>query len=266
MKLKLSYSVLFCFIANIIFSQELVLLDSVQNISGAFRCDRLENIYTYNHDLITRHNSKGDTMFISSNKMLGEVTDVDLTLAMRPLVHYKNSNQIVLYDNTLSKQTETNIKLEQLAWQQVTLVASSFNNNQLWLYDNANFEILQVNKQLSILQRSGNLTQITGIEDLNPSILLERSNKLYLINKATGVLVFDLFGTYVNQLAIKNIDEVDIVGDIMFYIANDHLHLYNLQFHEDKTIPLKMPYDFIDIVGNKVFIQYNNSIFRYEVQ
>lgn len=248
-------------------AQNLEFIDSIPINGTDFAVDKLGNIYGFENEEIWKYSTTGDSIFYNSNKMLGKVESIDLTLSMRPLVFYKNSNQVVLYDNTLSEQTETNINLEELSWQQVTLVAASFNNNQLWLYDNANSEVLQVDRQLNILQRSGNLKQTAGIENLNPSEMFESGNKLYLVDSTLGALVFDLYGTYYTTAHLENASNLTVNSILFMYTSENKMHLYNSLSLEETIydFPLKNVKKCL-IVNDTIYFSKNGKVFSYLIQ
>ena len=160
------FSLVLCLTANAVFAQELTFLDSIPIDGSKIVVDKMGYMYAVESDRIIKYNPQGDSMFYYSNKLLGEIDQLEVSLALRPLIFYKNSNQIIITDNTLSAQINQTIPLEQLDWQQVTRIASSFNDNKIWLFDQSNFELLLVSRQLNIEQRSGNLLQIINLDSI----------------------------------------------------------------------------------------------------
>ena len=112
-------------------AQQFVFLDSIPVVGDNIVVDKMGFMYGVGTDYIVKYNSSGDSLFYFSNKLLGEIDQLEVSIALRPLLFYKNSNQIIVTDNTLSAQLNQSIALEQLDWQQVTRIASSFNNNKI---------------------------------------------------------------------------------------------------------------------------------------
>lgn len=208
-------------------------------------------------------------MFAYSNKLLGEIDAIDLTLPMRPLLFYRNMNQILVTDNTLTPQANQEIALEELNWPQVTLVAASFNNNKLWLYDYANFELLQTNRQLKIEQRSGNLQQLLAFDSLNPIQIKESQNRIYLNDPKIGLLAFDLFGTYYNTIHLKGIEQFDAIdANTLIYQKGDTLGLYNTQLHEEVLVPLPDRFsnsDRVILVRSTIYLVRKDGVYQFKL-
>ena len=248
------------------YAQSLELQDSLHVDGEQIVVDPMGYFYTIEGDHLIKYSPTGDSMFYYSNKLLGDIDQLDVTLALRPLIFYKNSNQIIITDNTLSEQTDQSIPLEQLNWQQVTRIAASFNNNKVWLYDQSNFELLQVNRQLNIEQRSGNLLQIINIDTIDVRQIKEYQSRLYLNNPKIGIHVFDLFGTYYNTIHLPDVDEFELYDEYIVSFRNDSLSFYNtITFSERMLkIPIENYQDFT-LKNNLVYILKAGLLYRFKI-
>ena len=247
-------------------AQELVLQDSIKVDGEQIVVDQMGYFYLIEHDHLIKYSPQGDSMFYYSNKLLGEIDQLDVTLALRPLIFYKNSNQIIITDNTLSEQTDQAIPLEQLDWQQVTRIAASFNDNKIWLYDQSNFEILLVNRNLTIEQRSGNLIQIINTDTIQAKQLKEHQSKLYLNNPKIGLHVFDLFGTYYNTIHLPEVEEFELYDNYIVSYRKDSISFYNTLTFSEKLISL--PIDDIDdftLKNDLVYLLKSGLLYRFKI-
>ncbi len=118
-------------------------------------------------------------------------------------------------------------------------LAGYSHDNGLWIYDQPSFELLRFNNNLEITDRTGNLSQILGIE-LQPTFLLEKDNRVFVNNPATGVLVFDVFGTYIKTIPVNDIATFQVMDDELVYFYEGHLRSWNLKtsestFYEEPT-------------------------------
>lgn len=182
--------------------------------------DNIGNVYLIKGEFISKYDSKGVLQKTFSNKNFGAITSADATNALRIILFYKDFNRIVTLDNTLSLNGDP-LTLETIGYPLATLVAASHDNG-MWIYDQANFELLRLNRNLQVENRSGNLSQILGIE-LQPNFLIEKDNRLFLNNPSTGIMIFDVFGTYSKTLAIKNLKKFQVVDDAIVYFENGSL-------------------------------------------
>jgi hypothetical protein len=195
--------------------------------------DRLGNIYLIHNDEIEKY-KEGVAIKKYSRKQFGNITNVDASNAMRIMLFYKNTNKIIFLDNQMSENSGV-IDLFKLLTVTATAVCNS-SNNQFWVYDANNAELLKITNDLAINTRTGNLNNQMD-EKINPSIIKEINNQLYLIDKKLGVFVFDYFGTLIKKIPIKGIEKFEVSNDYMLFSnQNKDLFQYHLLSFETQKI------------------------------
>lgn len=199
--------------------------------------DHLSNVYLVNNDQFSKYDSRLKLLKEFSNKNFGAITSADVTNPLRILLYYRDFGRIVFLDNTLSQNGEP-IAIEKLGYSLATLAASSYDNG-LWIYDQPTFELIRFSNNLEISSRTGNLSQILGVE-MQPNFLIEKDNKVFLSNPSTGILVFDVFGTYIKTIPIQNLTSFQVIDNEIVYFRNEQLHAWNLTTSEttDYTQPV----------------------------
>lgn len=193
--------------------------------ANAIVSDNLANVYVIENDKFIKYDMKLKLQKEFSNKNFGNITSADVTNPLRPLLFYQEFGRIVFLDNTLSLNGEP-IALEKLGYPLATLAASSYDNS-LWIYDQPTFELLRFNTALEITNRTGNLSQILGI-DLQPNFILEKDNRLFVNNPKTGILVFDVFGTYIKTIPIDSLTNFQVADDQIIYFSGGILKSWNI--------------------------------------
>lgn len=191
--------------------------------------DNLANVYLVNNDQFVKYDSKLIKLKEFSNKNFGAITSADVNNPLRILLFYRDFSRIVFLDNTLSQNGDP-LALEKLGFPMATLAASSFDNG-LWIYDQPSFELIRFSNNLEISGRTGNLSQILGIE-LQPNFILEKDNRIFLNNPNTGILIFDVFGTYIKTVPIVNLTTFQVADDEIVYFSEGNLHSWNLKTSE----------------------------------
>ncbi|MFZ5554608.1 MAG: hypothetical protein ACOZCO_15920 [Bacteroidota bacterium] len=221
----------------------LVSFQSVFSIKGPcshFTTDNLGNIYTVHKDRITKYSPQGDSLCSQSFKWMGEITSIDATNALRIVAFSRDLNRLMILDNTLSVQGEV-IKLEDLGLQFTSLVCQSPNNNNLWVYNMEEFRLLRLNKDFTVANNSGNLTQVLGIS-INPVFIAEYNNYLYVSDPDVGILVFDMFAGYVKTLPVKEKNYFQVVNNKIYSLHNgmkyDKLNWYDVTDHSQGSYEL----------------------------
>lgn len=232
--------------------------------SDFFTTDNLSNVYVVKGNELIKYDKTGKELYKFSNKNLGNINFVDATNMLKVLVFYKDFQQVVFLDNTLSVNGDP-INLEQIGFNQAQLICSSHNNG-IWIYDQQNFELMRIDQNLLQTQKTGNLTSTLNI-NLQPSSLLEFNNKVFLNNPSNGILIFDVYGTYFKTIPVKNVSRFQPFGDWVYFISNKKVTAYNVITSEEKQfeVPLSDFQNFRIEVGT-LFLQTQNAIILYNAQ
>ena len=247
------------------FAQNKYSLISTINIEADFfTSDNQSNIYAIKGDELIKFDKNGKLLYKYSNKNLGNIDFVDASNMLRLLVFYRKFSQIIFLDNTLSINGEP-LALDKINYQQTQLVCSSFNNG-IWLYNQQNMEILRMNQSNEITQESGNLSNLINI-DLLPNYFMEYNNRIYLNNPSSGILIFDIYGTYYKTFFEKNIKHFQAIGDMIYYISDKKVLSYNLKTTE--TLQFETPeieFQNFRLEMDVLILQGSKSISIYRIQ
>ena len=119
--------------------------------------DQYGYFYIIDQDNLIKYDSEGHTLYHYSNKLLGNIDQIDISNPLRPLLFYKDQGLIIVLDNTLSQQKEP-ISLNELGLYQTSCIANSNFDNGIWLYDIDVNEIIKINHLSEVNYRSGNLS------------------------------------------------------------------------------------------------------------
>ena len=256
---------LFLFISINSFCQsKFKLIATIEIEADFFTTDNQSNLYVVKANELSKFDKTGKLVYKYSNKNLGNIDFVDASNMLKLLVFYKNFSQVVFLDNTLSL-TGSPVGLDKDGFRQAQLVCSSHNNG-IWIYDQQNFELLRLNQALEKIQQTGNLSLLLSI-DLRPNFLVEYNNKLYLNKPASGILMFDIYGTYYKTIPIKNAPFFQPIGDVVYFIANKKVKTYNIKTAEEMEFELPLN-DFKNfrLEMDALFLQTEKSIFVYTSQ
>lgn len=257
---KLIYILFFIF-TNGIAQEKFQTAASIDITSGSFTTDNQSNIYVIKGNELIKYNKAGKLLYKYSNKNLGNIDYVDASNPLRILVFYKNFVQIVFLDNTLSPHGEPT-SFDLLGMPQAQLAATSY-NSCFWVYNQQNFELVRFSQSYEKTQQTANLNLLLNIQ-LQPIQLLEYDNKLYLNNPKTGILVFDIYGTYYKTIPIKNVDHFQPIGDWVYYQSGKKILAYNLKTTEEKEFEIPKV-DFINfrVEMGYLFLQTSDKILVY---
>ncbi len=207
----------------------------IEGSSDFIATDVLENIYRVDQTELYKYDSQGKFQFRYSDKQLGVISSIDVTYPLRPLVLYADLNYVILLDNTLSNNRgNINLVKHEIGLAQA---ACSSVQNHFWFYDAMQFALIRTNENFNQVSTSGNLSQILGI-DLNPNFMVEFANRVYLNNPETGILVFDIFGTYIKTIPLKGLEQFQVFEDEIVYFENQRLYQYNTKLFQAREIEI----------------------------
>lgn len=200
------------------------LVKQIDIVATNFTVDYLGNIYFVKGDEVVKYNNQHEYFNRFSNKSLGKINFIDATNPLKVLVLYNDVSVIQFLDNMLGKSTG-DIFLQELGMGPATLACTSFNNG-FWVYNPVNFELRRLDETLNQTVQTFNLNQITGV-DIHPDFMVEHHNWLYLNNPETGILVFDIYGTYNKQIPLKGLNYFQVVENAIYYQQENSLYKFD---------------------------------------
>ena len=199
-------------------SNDGTLLWSVSGDFVALAADGLGNTFLVDRNgEIQSHSENGTLRYRTSEVRYGPVGALDATNPLRVMVYYPEFLTALLFSNTLGVQAEVNLR--RLGFNRVR-AAGLARDGRLWIYDEANFQLVKIDEQGNIQRRSEGLNYVLGLE-LAPRRLVERNNRLYLHDAQHGILVFDAFGTYEYRFGGPGIKSFQVFPDRVVYEQAD---------------------------------------------
>ena len=202
---------------------------------ASFTTDKLGNTYVVSENMLLQFDNNGQPVNHYSEKNLGRLAYVDATNPLKLLAFYPDFAQINLLSSKLVLQST--IQLRALGIEQPLLVSTSAVDNGIWIYDRQDFQLKKIDLNLQVFRESANIPQLTGRE-LNPSAMIEASDYVLISDPASGILFFDLFGTYYKTLPVNNVFSMQAKGNDLYYVSGGELHTYNFKTLADKRIEL----------------------------
>jgi hypothetical protein len=224
--------------------------------------DNLLNVYRVKNSELIKYDQKGKFLFRFSDKQLGDIGSIDVTFPLRPLVLYPELNYLILLDNTLSNN-RGNINLLHHNIGLATAAALSVQNH-FWVYDAMQFSLIRLNENFNEVSNTGNLAQILGIE-LSPTFMVEFANKLYMNDPEVGILIFDIFGTYIKTIPLKGLRSFQVFeNELIVYLTDSELVTYDTRLFTSSQ--MKLPTEALDgyLQKNKLALLTREGIIVYE--
>ena len=137
--------------------------------------DKLGNIYQISDMKITKYSS--DLKPIQSNSIFsnGTISSFDSRNPLQLMLFYKQQQEIILLDNTLSQTNKIDLSFFEL----VDLACASNRDNSFWLYSITPQSLIKTDKQGKVTNRYENIAQLLE-RDINPIQLIEIISSFHL--------------------------------------------------------------------------------------
>jgi hypothetical protein len=227
---------LLIFVLSSFSSDQYNLIKSIPFSGAVLTTDNLGNAYVIVANQLLEFDPMGKPKANYSENNHGILRSVDASNPLKLLLFYPDFAQINILNNKLSLQST--VDLRPIGILLPTLICNS-NNDGYWVFDQQDFQLKKIDLNLQVKIESGNITQSTGY-NVQPNFLLEKDYFVYLNNPETGILVFDMYGTYFKTIPFKNIQSFQIIGDELLYVENNKLISFNLKKLEEKEILLPL--------------------------
>lgn len=210
------------------------LLNQIRIQAKDIETDRVGNIYVVsNTNQLYKYDANGKLLSTLNYAYQGNITHIDASNPLELYLFYREMNSVIFLDNNLAYRGELN--LSDAGITQASAIARSYNNT-LWVFDQGDLQLKNLNKDGGLIQASGNVLQFAKSKNLNPSLIIDNGSRVYVNDSTEGVLVFDVFANYIKTIPIKLKEEFKVMDDELFYRYQNNLISYRLSTLQRDTL------------------------------
>lgn len=219
---------------------------SVDNYNRVITADAKGNI--------TAYDTLGNALTTYSPQTVAGVTLLEAWRSMKILVFYRDLQQYVLLDRFLTPLAgypyPARLPAERIGFARVLTLAF---DDQLWVFDDADFSLKKYNPQLQAVTIHSPMTLVLDAKDYHINFMREYQSQVFVNDKNSGILVFDNLGNYRKKLPLPNADYFQFVGDELYFADGDTLHFYNIYTAAERKVKLPFTAQLVVVVGRKIF-------------
>ena len=195
--------------------------------------DHLGNIYTITNGIeLTKYSSSKEVLSNFSDALLGEITSIDVSNPLRLQLFYKEFNQVLYLDQSLSSIADP-IDLYTYSDNETQLCCNA-SSGGFWIYNNDDNQVFQVSRQGEITNKSGLLTSY--FRETLPSKMIEYQEKLYFLIPSQGLLILNKFGHFIQQIPLAEIKYFCFNNQELLYLKNNTWFKYEPMMTSDSII------------------------------
>ncbi|HBF88806.1 MAG TPA: hypothetical protein DDX39_09205 [Bacteroidales bacterium] len=228
-----------------------------------FTTDKLGFIYVVNKESIKKYTPEGILKHTYSNAKYSEISSIDATNPMRILVFYKEFNQVLFLDNTLS-EIRSAISLDDLNVESPELVCSSYDSG-FWVFNGFTKQLLYFNNNLQLIHKGVEIGSMLKENSL-PTFIIEKNNQVFLNMSNQETFVFDRFGNFKSIIYADIAKDFQVIDNNLYFFSNQHLiKLDHVLLKTDTlNIPIIENPIALRIESNYLFLANTNSIFVFQ--
>ena len=202
--------------------------------NAVWTIDGLDNLIISDKDKLSKYDKDGKLLFEQSQKSTGRFDELGMVNTLKFYAFSESQQSVCFFDNSLTMLDKC-IDFSQYDFMNITAVASSSQSDKMWAFD-------QVNSTLNLLslkglQQSQQVKNLNGILDAsNITQLLEWENKLFVLDSKKGVYIFDLYGTLMRFIAVKNAKWIQVKEGKIICLMDYALEFYSIEEKPDDVI------------------------------
>ena len=225
--------------------------------------DGLGNRYISRGNTINKYSENDELLFSQSVKSIGQTSDLIMQSTLK-LIHFSEEQQTLCYfDNTLSFLDDClDLSSENII--NASLVSASFQPNKIWVLDNVNSTLNLLS--LDRLQQKQQVLNLKGILELEEiSKMVEKDNRLYLLDRTKGIYVFDIYGSLIEFFEGKSIQQFTVIDKTLFTLQEGGLKIFSLEVDQEYTV--KLPIDSVlDIryINQFFYIRTKSNVHKFD--
>lgn len=224
--------------------------------------DKFYNFYiTTSNGQIFKYDKLGNFLLFNSPSKPQPINNIEGTNTIRVFCFYKELQEFNYFDRFLT--FDNSIKLDPLVIG-FAKTATISSDNTIWIFDESDYNLKKYDPVLQKTLQTVNCNLLFEQGDHNISYMKEYQNKLYMIDKDSGVYVFDNMGNFNRFITLSDVNQVSFYENNMYALCGNKLyqfHLYDNLSIDEKI--LKSNYSFFFRSEEHIYL-FNN--YGYKIQ
>ncbi len=214
--------------------------------------DNLGNLYIVSSTgQIKKINEAGDSVGVyNQHRNYGNLFSLDVSNPLKILLFYKDFSSVVVLDRFLANITTVNLKNFSIL--QPAAIGLSYDNN-IWVFDEYDSKLKKIDEQGKHLLETPDLRTAIG-QGITPQKILNDNGLVYLADTATGVFVFDNYGSFKRKFPFINWKSIAVNRNHIISTSNELITIYNTSTHlqSQRKNPFFAPYVHAFISADKL--------------
>lgn len=192
--------------------------------NSQFTTDKLGNIIVFspNNDII-KYDKDGKILANTNIKVFGNIASIDASNPFEIYIFYADQNKLLLLDNLLNQMAI--VDLEYLEISQIACLSRSF-DNQIWLFDAADFSLKKYSKDLKLMLESASFSVLPIAGNIFPTFITDNNPSIFILNKGS-ILQFDIFGNFNKSVLSDSVESFQMNDEKIFYLKHEKIYFFD---------------------------------------
>jgi len=194
------------------------------DIKGA-AIDNLDNLYIISSTgQVKKFSAKGDSIGVFNGvRNYGKLQTIDVSNPLKPLLFYKDFSNVVVLDRYLANRASLNLRQYNIL--QPSAIGLSYDNN-IWVFDQYDNKLKKIDEGGNVLLQTDDFRQLFN-QSLSPQKIINDNGLVYLADSASGIFVFDNYGTFKRKILLKDWRTIDVWNGMVVRLGQDAIWVYN---------------------------------------
>jgi hypothetical protein len=203
---------------------------------GAVSLDRMDQLYlTDSKNNLLKFAPDGRLLQAFSPPQAGQASLVEAWNMLKVFLFYDGQGQAVLLDRFLNQIFQVNLNKHT---EGVVRLATLAADDRFWAFNESDFSLVKLDPRLgeTIVQTPLNQLLNPGQYDLR--FMREYQNTLFLVDRNSGIYLFDNLGSYKKKLPAVGLSYVGFRGNELYYLLGQEIHFLDLYTFRERVVPV----------------------------
>jgi len=203
---------------------------------GAASLDRRGALYVTDADNnLHQYGAEGLPLNRYAPPLPGHVAQVEAWNVTNILLFNDDRQELVMLDRFLNPLAQLRLSEYLDGTVRVATLAS---DNHIWLLDESSLVLREFDPNSLRLIQSTPLDLLIGRSKPDFRFLRQYQNNTYLVDRNTGIYVFDNLGNYKKKLPFVGLTNIGFRGDELYYLSEGTIHFFHLYKLTERSMPL----------------------------
>lgn len=199
--------------------------------------DQVGNIYVADgQGTVAKYTAEGKFLVEYAPVQVARIQEITPVSQLKVGLFYEDLQEFMFLNRYLSSPVRYRLTDFDLGY--IEDVAPNF-QQALWVLDISDFSLKLIDTRQNRLLEQKSLAQVLNQHKAEILSFHSHQNRLYIVDRSAGVLVFDNIGNYLFQLMKEAPEDVGFDKDYMYFQQEGQLRLVHLYEGENKTLPLE---------------------------